>query len=61
VSEGRERFKEFRKDGWPLCPRCGDDELYSTVCLYWSRLDRPPTLEECFASTFGCYYCLWKG
>lgn len=19
---------EFRKDGWPLCPQCGEDELY---------------------------------
>src|SRR5215207_8398596 len=20
------KFKEFRKDGWPLCPECGSDE-----------------------------------
>lgn len=21
-------FTEFREDGWPLCPMCGQDELY---------------------------------
>lgn len=35
----------FRPDGWPLCPQCGQDELYS--------LENPPTIE----SIRGCYLC----
>ena len=22
-------YKEFREDGFPLCPSCGEDELYT--------------------------------
>lgn len=40
-----ERYKLTRADGWPLCPRCGKDELYS--------LENPATLEN----IFGCYAC----
>lgn len=36
---------EWRKDGWPLCPLCGDDELYS--------LEIPATAETIRA----CYRC----
>lgn len=36
---------EFRRDGWPLCPNCGDDELYS--------LATPPRAD----AIDGCYRC----
>ena len=36
---------EYRPDGWPLCPNCGQDELYS--------LSIPPTIE----TIRGCYLC----
>jgi hypothetical protein len=36
---------EFRPDGWPLCPICKCDELYS--------LDLPATIE----TIVGCYRC----
>jgi hypothetical protein len=35
----------FRADGWPLCPICGEDELYS--------LSIPANREE----IHGCYRC----
>jgi len=38
----------FREDGWPMCPQCGEDELYS--------LDMPATV----ASIVGCYACRWR-
>lgn len=38
----------FRADGWPYCPRCGEDELYS--------LANPATVE----TIVGCYRCNWK-
>lgn len=41
-------FKEFRADGWPLCPKCGDDELFS--------LSVPATIE----TIEGCYFCRWS-
>lgn len=38
-----------REDGWPLCPGCGDDELYS--------LEMPVATED---TIIGCYACGWK-
>lgn len=32
-------FHEFREDGWPLCPKCGEDELSSR--LVWPNLEKP--------------------
>jgi hypothetical protein len=46
---GRKRspYTEHRRDGWPLCPSCGEDELYS--------LAEEPSVE----SIRGCYRCAW--
>ena len=41
-------YREHRADGWPLCPRCEEDELYS--------LDVPPTIP----TIVGCYRCGWR-
>lgn len=41
-------YSERRRDGWPLCPRCGEDELYSLAI--------PATIETIEA----CYACNWK-
>jgi hypothetical protein len=43
----RARLEDLKRrpDGWPLCPSCGDDELYS--------LALPPTPETIRA----CYRC----
>ena len=41
-------YPERRPDGWPLCPQCGEDELYS--------LETPATIE----SIVGCYRCGWR-
>lgn len=43
------RYEERRADGWPLCPECGEDELYS--------LAMPKATE---ATIEGCYRCGWK-
>ena len=45
-------YTEFRRDGWPFCPRCEDDELYSLLMLDYHGLPgqgEPPTLAECLA------------
>jgi hypothetical protein len=53
-------FREFRADGWPLCPRCEEDELYSFLALTEARR---VTVAECLADPrgFRCYRCDWTG
>src|SRR6266496_849093 len=40
---------EYRADGWPLCPRCGDDELWSAA------------LPASTTGDLSCYRCGWSG
>lgn len=56
------RFKEYRKDGWPLCPRCGEDELASHLALLWDGREEPhrPTVLECLRNGFVCMACGWE-
>lgn len=51
-------YMEFRADGWPLCPQCGDDELYSL--LYWNGLTERPPLREWIDAGMKCYLCGWE-
>jgi hypothetical protein len=66
------RFKRYRSDGFPLCPRCGEDELASArmnaTADAWARtwsthygtlLYEPPTMAECLEDAFSCYRCGW--
>lgn len=53
------QFKEFRKDGWPLCPQCEEDELYSYLMLGWTK-DERPSIQECINAGMQCYRCNWK-
>lgn len=48
-----------RLDGWPLCPQCGEDEL-------WSEFQPGPpnyvgTLAQYLAAPLHCYACQWSG
>ena len=53
------KFSEFRDDGWPLCPRCGEDELY--VLANWpGSIDERPPLAWFIEHIDGCYRCNWK-
>jgi hypothetical protein len=50
---------KFRKDGWPLCPICDEDELWSP--LEWGHNNEPvPSLGEFMAAGLRCYRCNWK-
>jgi hypothetical protein len=40
---------QYRDDGWPLCPCCGEDELWSA-----QRPVRP-------TDELQCYRCCWRG
>lgn len=50
---------KLRKDGWPLCPKCGDDELASGVII--GSIEVGWDHEEVMAGTFFCYACRWEG
>jgi hypothetical protein len=46
-----------RPDGWPFCPACGDDELWSLGTL---PLPACPSAEDLLKSSLGCYSCSWR-
>lgn len=50
-------FVEFRSDGWPLCPICGEDELHSR--LHWNGQGDQPILQAYIDAGMGCYRCGW--
>ena len=41
-------YARFRKDGWPLCPGCNEDELWSN--------SEPATTD----TIVSCLRCEWK-
>lgn len=47
--------RERRADGWPLCPQCGEDELWSP--LLWDGTAPPIAAFE--AAGLRCYLCGW--
>jgi hypothetical protein len=50
-------YNEFREDGWPLCPRCGEDELWSLVMMRWMGEGERPTVQQCIDGGMRCYLC----
>lgn len=48
---------EYREDGWPLCPTCGADELWSS--LQWDGEGERPPLEDYIKAGLTCYLCHW--
>ncbi len=60
---GKSPFVEFRKDGWPLCPNCEEDELWCPgVDRFYLESKRMPTIKECIKMGLGCYLCQsWFG
>jgi hypothetical protein len=53
------RYTHFRADGWPLCPQCDEDELYSDIMLGWIGIGPRPTLQACLDGRMSCYLCHW--
>ena len=48
-----------RADGWPLCPRCQEDELYSL--LMWNGQGERPPIQAWIDAGTKCYRCGWEG
>lgn len=46
---------EYREDGWPLCPRCKEDELWTP------GMPSSDELVDHFKCEFRCYRCGWHG
>ena len=52
------RYRSFREDGWPLCPNCGDDELWCPGSVqFYAENGRSPSVAECIAMGLSCYRC----
>jgi hypothetical protein len=51
-------YWEKRADGWPFCPRCGEDELWSG--LAWDGKGERPSMKAYIMAGLTCYKCNWK-
>lgn len=59
------RFK-LRKDGWPLCPCCGEDEvaILEDFTPFCRTKEAAPAITDLFRFDWFCYRCardVWKG
>lgn len=52
-------YREFRRSGWPLCPNCGEDELWCPGSVRFQMDNRrAPTIKDCLAMGLRCHWCL---
>lgn len=59
----KSQFKERRPDGWPLCPQCEEDELYSRyspTCREIEAGTNDAILRLYLACGVKCYFCGWE-
>lgn len=59
---GKAQYKEFRKDGWPFCPNCKEDELYSQFSSWRNGVEVSPipTMDDLINHGLRCYRCWWQ-
>ncbi len=50
-------FWKTRADGWPLCPCCEEDELFSQ--LHWNGKGERPPMQAWIDAGLRCYQCGW--
>lgn len=48
---------EYRADGWPLCPECGEDELADLSVRDWPA----QSFKADPGAELRCYRCGWEG
>lgn len=48
-------FWQTRPDGWPLCPACGEDELWSSFA--WDGSDPKPPMQAWIDHGLRCHKC----
>jgi len=51
-------YQETRADGWPLCPHCGEDELWSG--FPWDGTEPKPPMQAWIDHGLRCYKCGWS-
>lgn len=52
-------YPEKRADGWPLCPCCGEDELWSPSFRWNGECERPP-MKAWILAGLRCSTCNWS-
>lgn len=50
------QYTAFRRDGWPFCPRCGEDELWTP----WTPEGEEASLDDYIANKLSCLRCEWR-
>lgn len=61
VPQGKILYREFKEDGWPLCPHCRLDELFCPDTYRFVISNKHnPNIEECIALGLQCYACHWS-
>jgi hypothetical protein len=50
-------FTHFRLDGWPLCPHCGADGLWSDY--WWEGTGAKPPVQRYIEAGMTCDQCGW--
>ena len=54
-------FKKFTKDGLPLCPGCGCNELWSALDVKLIDKDRTGvSIQDYIDDGLTCNYCGWR-
>lgn len=53
-------YTEYRQDGWPLCPQCGEDELFSHIMIAAVGKEPRPAIQDCIDGEMTCYFCSWN-
>lgn len=53
------RYKKHSPDGWPLCPNCGEDRLYSPLTLRLFVTGVPLSVAQAEAAGMECTRCGW--
>ncbi len=57
---------ELRKDGWPLCPICGEDEVISHLSAMYIyqfqnlHFGQTPPLADYMVAGMSCLVCGWQ-
>ncbi len=51
-------FEDYRADGWPLCPKCGNDELQNP--RVGTGAVTTPTLQAFIQDGLKCLACGWE-
>lgn len=60
LADGEVVFDQFRDDGWPTCPGCKSDELFSDLAMNGTSYRNEPRRRLHIISGMSCLRCSWR-